>query len=239
MSKAKKPKKDSEPEKPNDDGNDGEEEADAKIAEDKIAVSSPETSPAKEKVADDEFPEEWRTMPFADLKMEGWRPRIKKKTQGGKRYLTIRRTWLKPDGKMKSLERGMGVFEEKRWKLLQDLLFDGASPNDESDEREDVPSLEERPSIKISELESSRKLTQPPGYTGKGTRILQSAVSRHLNIPERFYYDTDLLEFFEYFHDKGYEGNIVEWIHECVRNYLIEHHYKVGVIIEKGIISNG
>lgn len=230
MRKRGKSRKDSMLDRKN--GNDNEELPNAEKGTNASSQNSPATT-------EDEnvFPEQWKNIPFEDLKMEGWRPRIKKK--GDKTYLTMRRTWLNSDHKIKNIERGMGVFSEQRWKLLQDLLLDQVPLEEETDNSEDVPTQKLGSHIKISTIESARKLTQPPGWTGRGTKILQSAVAQHINIPNKFYYDTDILEFYEYFKNRGYKGNIVDWMHECVRNYLIEHHYKVGVIFEKGISSNG
>lgn len=218
-------------------------------------------------IGENGLPEKWKNIPFDAMRAEGWHPRIKNK--GGRQYLTMRKNWVDTDRKQRYLERGMGPFSEERYKLLQELLLDEYIPEDGEPRQEEIEEAVEEvkedyevpqegpkkppkpkeegspnsPKMIISDVDEStrpKRFPQPPAWTVKGTRILQSAVSRHINIPDRFYYDTDLLEFYEYFHNKGYSGTIVDWIHECVRNYMIEHHHKVGVIIEKGMmIQNG
>jgi hypothetical protein len=222
---------------------------DIKSSQKNILVSTePETT---EMDAEEGLPEKWKDIPFEELQLEGWRPRIKNKQ--GKQYLTIRRAWRDGHQRTKSLERSLGLFSEKNYRLLQKLLQNPVE-FEESDEEEDdnklsssensgvpesdVPESDipesQNPRIKIEDLEP-RRPGQPPAYLVKGTKILQSGVGRHISIPDKFYYDTDMLEFFEYFHDRGYRGSIVDFMHDCVRNYLIEKHYKVGVIIERQI----
>src|SRR4030042_2655312 len=193
-----------------DDGNEQEKEVGASSQKDTFNAEA-ET----ENADDQELPEKWKNMPFEDLKMEGWRHRIKNK--GDKTYLTIRRNWLDADGKNKSLERGMGPFSEERYSLLQALLLDEASPeaaegSQEDQENEDDSPPTEDSRIKVSEISSDRTIPQPPGYRGKGTKILTSGVAKHINIPDKFYYDTDILEFYEYFRDKGYKLSIVDFM---------------------------
>ncbi len=189
------------------------------------------------------IPKEWRDVPFDDLREEGWKPR-KRKKKNGKEYMTLRLSWTGQDGKTQNKERGFGVYDADKYALLLELMNpenegdeedfprDGVSPHDP----EGVPKNDEDEygTMEASGITPDR-LPDARRYAIRGARILQSGVGRHISIPDKFYFDTDILEFYEYFKSKGFSGTIVEWMHECVRNYLMMRHYKVGVIFERGV----
>ena len=176
------------------------------------------------------MPETWQNIDWETLRAEGWRPRIKKNTNGGK-YMTIRLDWTDEAGKRRNKEKSFGLYDPDEYKMLENLFSHDESRIITSDSEEPIETKESSES-KLIQMPEGYRL--PPRYVIRGARILRSPVGKNINIPNQFFYDTDILELFEYFKNKGYIGNIVDWIHECVRNYLIEHHYRVGVILERG-----
>lgn len=200
------------------DTSDSSEDSDAESLEDQETFAMPET---------------WQSIDWETLRAEGWKPRIKRNPD--KDYLTARLTWTEDDGSHHSKERSFGPYNEKKHEMLKKILslnpsttVSSKSPSDSKDSIEAEESSESKP------IQMPEGPTLPSRYIIREARILRSPVGKSINIPNQFYYDTDLLEFFEYFKNKGYPGNIVDWIHECVRNYLILRHYKVGVIFERG-----
>ena len=180
------------------------------------------------------MPERWQTIDWETLRLEGWRPRVKKNTDG-REYVTMRLEWSDEDGRRRSKERSFGSYDEAKYKMLENLLslepYVRGSRIIKSGSNESIEAEESSESKPIQMPEGPRL---PPRYVIREARILRSPVGRSINIPNQFFYGTDILELFEHFKNKGYVGDIVDWMHECVRNYLIEHHYRVGVILERG-----
>ena len=179
------------------------------------------------------MPETWQTVDWETLRAEGWRPHLKR--TNGREYVTIRVTWTEDDGSHHSKERSFGPYDPKKYEMLKNILSPDLAPKDFTKNRTDNEEpIEAEESSESKPIQMPEGRTLPSRYMIKEARILRSPVGKSISIPNQFYYDTDILEFFEYFKNKGYIGNIVDWIHECVRNYLILRHYKVGVIFERG-----
>lgn len=181
-----------------------------------------------------DMPEEWQTVDWETFRTEGWRPRIK--NNNGRQYMTVRLEWTEDDGSHHSKERSFGSYDPKKYEMLTNILMRDHPINTSqittSDSKETIEAEE---SSESKPIQMPEEPTLPSRYRIREARILRSPVGKSISIPNQFYYDTDVLELFEHFKNKGYPGNIVDWMHECVRNYLIEHHYRVGVILERGI----
>lgn len=188
------------------------------------------------------IPKEWRNVPFDDLREEGWKPR-RLLRRDGREYMSLRVSWTGEDGKTQSRDRAFGRYDPDKYAILLELMNPEIERNEEDFSTDDAPTNDSEQSpkkeqydhgtIEASEIAPDR-LPNAQRYAIRSAKILQSGVGKNISIPDKFYYDTDILEFYEYFKSRWrFSGTIVEWMHECTRNYLIEHHWKVGVIFER------
>ena len=147
-------------------------------------------------------------IPIQDYFDKGWKPRIKKKKDGS-RYITVRHVWKEEEG-WHDAERSLGVYDPARWNVIMSMF------------PKKFPKTSTLPNATPSEGKGK----------GWGSKMLSTTVARHKAIPTSFLIDTDILDYYEYFVTKGYDGSLQEWMHECIRNYFLGNQFKLAILVK-------
>jgi len=209
----------------------------------------------KKEMTEKEVPKEedpWlaklKEYPLEDLKKTGWRCRIK--LIRGRNYITlVGRIKSEDDGKFHMTDRSIGPFTQEKWDYIrgflpeqgkkktidekvQDLMDVGlkgeAEPTEGTEESltmgTEFPENLENGQISVKEVKLS---------DNKRAKMFSTVVTRHGAIPPSISYGSDIVTYYEYFQANGYPGNINDWMHEAVRNYLAEKQIKLQIMIGK------
>jgi len=194
--------------------------------------------------------ESLKNYPFEQLQKEGWKPRIKK--SGKKQYILLQGRIKDKDDKWHVTDRSLGPYSPEKWVYVS-KFFPEKPPDEEILGRNEQLGNDEvlgNPEGLGSDEAEDRKLgnegiiddDMPLGRTverevqlpkDKATKLFTTVVTRHSAIPASISYGSDIVVYFEFFQANGYVGNINDWMHEAVRNYLAEHYCKMHMNIGK------
>jgi hypothetical protein len=164
-----------------------------------------------------------RKVPFDELRKKGWKPRIKKKPSG-QQYITLQGRIEDDDGKKHTTDRSLGAYTPERWDYIIQFFPEPEETSWATELDVDGLGTEEPPrdADSIGTVEQDVELPRT-----KDSKMFKTVVSRHGAIPSSITYASDIVVYFEFFQAKGYSGNINDWMHEVVRNYLAEHYCRM------------
>ncbi|MCJ7635672.1 hypothetical protein MUP77_25180 [Candidatus Bathyarchaeota archaeon] len=150
-----------------------------------------------------EMPEEWKSIPLADMIDKGWKPRVRRIRN--KEFISIRK------GK---LERGMGAYTPERWDLLIEL-FPKLTANFPDPIAEGIP-ISQTPERSIASAGLlGTKMTRP------------EALSAHVG------FSLETLNWYEWTKSKGFTGTLSDFVDSIIHNYFSEHGLQPVVMIER------
>jgi len=212
----------------------------------------------KKETTEKEIPKEedpWlaklKEYPLEDLKKKRWRCRIK--LIRGRNYITlVGRIKSEDDGKFHLTDRSIGPFTQEKWDYIRGFLpeqdkkktidekvkdlMKEAEPTEGNEENlttetESTQIDEEGVPENLENNHMTLKEVKLPD--NKRAKMFSTVVARHGAIPPSISYGSDIVTYYEYFQANGYPGNINDWMHEAVRNYLAEKQIKLQIMIGK------
>jgi hypothetical protein len=207
----------------------------------------------KKETTEEEVPKEedpWlaklKEYPLEDLKKKGWRCRIK--LIRGRNYITlVGRIKSEDDGMFHMTDRSIGPFTQEKWDYIRGFLPEQGKKktiDEKVQDLMDVSLKEEREPTEETEENLTTETEVPENLENdqisvkevklpKTAKMFSTVVTRHAAIPPSISYGSDIVAYYQYFQANGYPGDINDWMHEAVRNYLAEKQIKLQIMIGK------
>ena len=108
-----------------------------------------------------------------------------------------------------------------------------STANKEETVQDDALTQEDEGTQIQNEPEQPKATEQDVMLRDQKAKMFTTVVARYGAIPPSISFASDIVTYFEYFQAKGYKGNLNDWMHEAVRNYLAEKQIQLQIMIGK------